>query len=87
MLNKLCMGEQETKQTKNAKTVSRKLLKVSEIFFKLEIKMKQLNRIIRDIRILFKHEDDYYKSIRADNFWNNNYIEYESKLIEIQTFW
>ena len=49
--------------------------------------MKQLNRIIRDIRILFKHEDDYYKPIRADNFWNNNYIEYESKLIEIQTFW
>ena len=36
------------------------------------------NRIIRDIRTLFKHGDDYYKLTRTGNFQNNNYIEYES---------
>ena len=36
------------------------------------------DRIIRDIRTLFKQEDDYYKPIKVRNFWNNNYIEYES---------
>ena len=25
-----------------------------------------------------KSEEDYYKPIRVDNFWNNNSIEYES---------
>ena len=36
-------------------------------------------RIIRDIRTLFEQEyDDYYKPKRVNNFWNNNYIEYES---------
>ena len=35
-------------------------------------------RIIRNIRTLFKQEDDYYKPIRLGNFWNNNYIKYES---------
>ena len=35
-------------------------------------------RIIRDIRTLYEQEEkDYYKSIRAGNFWNNNYVEYE----------
>ena len=33
---------------------------------------------IRDIRTLFEQEDDYYKSKRVNNFWNNNYIKYES---------
>ena len=32
----------------------------------------------RDIKILFEEEDDYYKPIRVGDFWNNNYIEYES---------
>ena len=41
-------------------------------------KKKQRDRIIRDIRTLFEQEDDYFKSKRASNFWNNNYIEYES---------
>ena len=37
------------------------------------------DRIIRDIRILVEQEDDYFKPKRVGNFWNNNYIEYESK--------
>ena len=32
---------------------------------------------MRDIRTLFK-EEDYDKPERVNNFWNNNYIEYES---------
>ena len=37
------------------------------------------DRIIRDIKIAFKQqEEDYYKPGRVGNFWNNNYIKYES---------
>ena len=38
------------------------------------------DRIIRDIRALFEQqqEKDHYKPKRVSNFWNNNYIEYES---------
>ena len=44
--------------------------------FKLKKVIK--DRMIRDIRSLFKQEDDYYKPIRVGNFRNNNYIKYES---------
>ena len=44
--------------------------KRSKHFFKLKKENEAIkDRIIRDIRTLFKQEDDYYK---------NNYIEYES---------
>ena len=38
------------------------------------------DRIIRGIKTLFEQEEekDYYESKRVSNFWNNNYIEYES---------
>ena len=37
------------------------------------------DRTIRDIRTLFEEDDDEYdKPKRVSNFWNNNYIEYES---------
>ena len=41
------------------------------------------NRILRDIKNLFEHEgeeegENYYKPVRVNNFWSNNYIEYES---------
>ena len=35
------------------------------------------DRIIRDIKTLFKQED-YYKPVIAGHLWNNNYIKYES---------
>ena len=35
-------------------------------------------RIIRDIKILLEQEEDYYKSIRVDNFCGNNYTEFDS---------
>ena len=31
-------------------------------------------KIIRDIKLLFRQEDDYYKPVREGNFWNNNYM-------------
>ena len=36
------------------------------------------DRIIRDIITFFKLEEDYYEPKRVSNFWNNNYIEYDS---------
>ena len=36
------------------------------------------DRIIRDIRNLFHHEENYYyKLVRVGNFWSSNYIKYE----------
>ena len=55
-------------------------------FKKDKIEKKQQNetiikdKIIRDIRTLFKQKEkeDYYKPKRVSNSWNNNNIEYES---------
>ena len=40
------------------------------------------NRILRDSRNLFQHEEEenYYIPLWVSNFWSNNYIEYESKV-------
>ena len=36
--------------------------------------------MLRNIRNIFKDEKaDYYKPVRINNFWNNNYIEYKTK--------
>ena len=43
---------------------------------KKEILIK--DRIISDIRTLFEQEENYYRPKRVSNFWNNDYIEYES---------
>ena len=40
------------------------------------------DRILRHIKNLFDHEkkeENYYKPVRVNNFWSNNYIEHESK--------
>ena len=29
--------------------------------------------------LLFSKEENYYKPVRVNNFWSNNYIEYKSK--------
>ena len=36
--------------------------------------------MLRDIKNLFEHEEEenYYKPVRLNNFWSNNYVEYES---------
>ena len=39
------------------------------------------HRIVRDIRNLSEHEEeDYYKPVRVNRFWSNNYIKYKSKV-------
>ena len=45
------------------------------------------DKIIRYIKTLFTGEDDYYKPIKVVNFWNNNYIEYESNRVKSKNLW
>ena len=47
--------------------------------FKTRKKTKVIKgRIIRDIKNLSEHEEEYYhKAVRVSNFWSNNYTEYE----------
>ena len=58
------------------------IMKDIEIFLdkKKETKASKV-RTLRDIKNLFEHEKDeenYYKPVRVNNFWSNNYIEYKS---------
>ena len=49
--------------------------------YRLQRENKEIkDRVIRNIRNLFEHEEEenFYKSVKVGNFWNNNYIEYES---------
>ena len=51
-------------------------------FFRLKKENKVIkDRILRDIRNFFdlEEEKNYYKPVRVNNFWSNNYIEYGSK--------
>ena len=56
------------------------IIKSIRNLFKIEKENEEIkNRINRDIRRLFEQQEkDYYKPIKVGNFWNNNYIEYES---------
>ena len=42
--------------------------------FRLKKENKAIkDKIIRDIRDIFEHEEEsYYKPVRVDNFWSNN---------------
>ena len=61
------------------KQLEENIIKSARNLSTLKKENKQIkDKIIKDIRTLFKQEDDYYKPIRVGNFWNNNYIEYES---------
>ena len=66
-----------------------KIIKISEYFLilkknteKRRSKMKKIikDNLIRDMRIVFgqEKEEDYSGPKRVSNFWNNNYIKYES---------
>ena len=45
--------------------------------FKKKKKTKAIkDRILRDIKNLFGHEEEnYYKPVRVSNLWSNNYID------------
>ena len=43
------------------------------------------NRLIRDIRNPFEHEEeDYYKPVRVGNFWGNNLLNMKVTVVEIK---
>ena len=54
-------------------------LKIKDIY-RLKKENEAINdRVIRDIRNLFKdEEEDCFKSVRVDSFWSNSYLEYDS---------
>ena len=62
----------------NASPEEENIIKDIRKLFKREKKTKAIkDRIIRDIKNLFEHEqeENYYKPVRVNNFWSNNYIE------------
>ena len=53
---------------------------ISNLFWLKKEKEAIRNKIIRDIRNIFEHEEENFgKPEKVDTFWSNNYIEYESK--------
>ena len=49
--------------------------------FRLKMKIKIIkDAVLGNIKNLFEYEkeENFYKPVRADNFWSNNYIEYKS---------
>ena len=53
-------------------------LKIWEIFLDWK-KNEAINRITRDITIIFDREEvDYYIPVRVGIFYNDNYIRYEN---------
>ena len=69
------------KKTSKRKTKSKKnIIKSIRNLFKLKKENEVIKgSTIRDVRTLSEQqEDNYYKPIKVGNFWNNNYIEYES---------
>ena len=44
------------------------------------MKPLKIEQFEKNIRNLFEHKEDYYKPVRAENFWSNIYIEYESNI-------
>ena len=66
-------------EPKAQKQFEENIIKSIRNIFVLKKENKEIKDIIvRDIRTLFEQEDDYYKPKKISNFWNNNYIEYES---------
>ena len=63
-------------------TEIRNILDIKDIrnLFRLEKNTKGIiDRIPIDIKYLFEHEqENYYKPVKLNNFWSNNYTKYES---------
>ena len=72
----------EENLTKDVRNIFRLKKEINENIMKTMrniFRPKVWNRNIRDIRNLFKHEEeDSYKPVRVGNFYGNNYTEHES---------
>ena len=65
----------------NSRPREEKIIKVIRNIFRLKKQVKGIKYIVlRNIMNLSKHEEgeNYYKPVRLNNFWSNNYIEYKS---------
>ena len=64
----------------NPRPKEEKIIKDIRNLFRLEKETKaNKDRILRDIKNIFDHEEENYnKPVRVSNFWNSNYIDYES---------
>ena len=74
--------EKENKATKGRTIIDIRIICIEHGDIRNSFRFKKIeNRILRDIKSLFEHEDEenYYKPVRVSNFWSNDYIEYESK--------
>ena len=61
------------------KEISNSATKNIKILFRLKKQKETIkDKMTRNIETLFEQEDDYYKPIKVGNFWNYNYIGYES---------
>ena len=66
------------------------IIKSIRRFYKLKKENEAIKaKLVRYIRTLFKQqeENDYFKPIRVDNFWNNNYIKYEKSGDRNKSLW
>ena len=67
---------------KSPKSEEEKMNKDIRNLFRLKKGVKGIKDIVlRNIKNLFEYEKEekiYYKPVRVNNFWNNNYIEYKS---------
>ena len=72
------------------KEVNYTVIKDIRNLFRQEKETKAIkDRILRDIKNLSEYEkveENYYKPVGVNNFWNNNYIEYEIMVIEIKHY-
>ena len=59
-----------------------KIIKDIRNLFRLKNEVKEIkDTAFRNIKNLFeyeKEEENYYKPVRANSFWSDNYIEYKS---------
>ena len=75
-------GDKIIKDVKNMFTLNKEInsnaVKNVRNRFRLK-KENEANKICRVIKTLFVEENDNYKPIRVDNFWNNKYAYQISK--------
>ena len=66
--------------SENPRPEEEKIIKNIRNLFRREKETKAIkDRILRDIKNLSEHEEEnYYKPVRLNSFWSNNYIEYDS---------